>query len=177
MRCNKDFTRGGRVNENEIRQVLVRLKDLCNELEIALGEESEGEKALRAISKPDKFEESYNAELEVEISKTLNSLGISAHVCGYKYLRYAITLVLKNNGVMLPITKEIYPRVAVEFSTTPSRAERGIRHAIEIACKKAHSQAFDKMLEGMISGKKKCATNSEFIAIVAENVRLNHQVA
>ena len=106
--------------------------------------------------------------MKMEISKKLKELGIPTNLLGYGYLRYAIQYVMENPESLHRITKELYPEVAREFKTTASRAERAIRHAIEMACLRGSTDLLYEMFRYSISSDKGKPTNSEFIATVAD---------
>lgn len=107
--------------------------------------------------------------LEGQISYILQEAGIPPHIKGYTYLREAITLIYKDNGLLGSITKVIYPEVAKTFQTEPTRVERAMRHAIETSWNKGHMARFTEL--------KQKPTNAGFIATVAEKLRLEEQVS
>ena len=100
------------------------------------------------------------------------SIGISAHLQGYQYLKEAIKLVIKNPELINCITKKLYPAVAEIFETTPCRVERGIRHALEVAYDKGKIVQLNKIYGIEIFTKEEKPTNSEFIAILADKLSL-----
>jgi len=110
--------------------------------------------------------------LESQITKIIHEIGIPAHIKGYLYLREAIGLVIKNMDFLGAITKELYPSIAVKFNTTPSRVERAIRHAIEVAWTRGKIDTINQLFGYTVSNDKGKPTNSEFIALIADKLRL-----
>ena len=106
------------------------------------------------------------------VTEVIHEIGVPAHIKGYSYLREAIILAVENKGVVDAMTKELYPAVAREFDTTPSRVERAIRHAIEVAWDRGSLDILVKWFGYTVSNTKGKPTNSEFIALVADKIRL-----
>lgn len=116
----------------------------------------------------------YDPNLDGEITDMLHEIGVPAHIKGYMYLREAIMMVYNNIEILGSITKILYPEVAKRFGTTASRVERAIRHAIEIAWVRGNVEAISEIFSYTISYNKSKPTNSEFIAMIADRLRLNH---
>lgn len=114
--------------------------------------------------------------LRKEITKLLRTLGMPSHVLGYEYTREAILIALGNKDIRRSITKELYPTVARAFNTTPSRVERAIRHAIEVAWDRGDLDTFQKFFGFTVSAKKGKPTNSEFLSALADHLRLEFQL-
>jgi len=115
--------------------------------------------------------------LENEITELLHEIGIPAHIKGYQYLRTAIEKTYFNIDYLGQVTKVLYPEIAREYYTTASRVERAIRHAIEVAWNRGNIDAIDDIFGYTISATKAKPTNSEFIAMLADKLRLKHRVA
>ncbi len=115
--------------------------------------------------------------LEVEVTNIMHEIGVPAHIKGYQYLRDAIMMVVKNLDIINSITKQLYPSIAREYNTTPSRVERAIRHAIEVAWSRGQMDAIDTLFGYTVSIGKGKPTNSEFIAMVADKLRLEMKVS
>lgn len=122
------------------------------------------------------------AELEVEngnykplITKIIQELGIPAHIKGYRYVRLAVELVIKDMDLLGAVTKELYPQVAEEFDSTPSRVERAIRHAIDVVWQRGNQKALEKYFKNNINENVK-PTNSQFIARIADTIMVNLKV-
>ncbi|MDD4000302.1 MAG: sporulation transcription factor Spo0A [Bacilli bacterium] len=117
----------------------------------------------------------YKADLDTEITTLLHEIGVPAHIRGYLYIREAITMVYYNVEILGNITKVLYPEVARKFNTTSSRVERAIRHAIEVAWVRGNIDAISDIFSYTISYHKSKPTNSEFIAMIADRLRLIHK--
>lgn len=111
--------------------------------------------------------------LEVTITAIIHEIGIPAHVKGYHYLREAIIQVITDNTLINAITKQLYPSIAKKFSTEPSRVERAIRHAIELAWDRGNTDTLNSFFGYTIQNSKGKPTNSEFIAMIADKLMLN----
>ena len=120
-------------------------------------------------------EEYMKEHLETDITKMLHELGIPAHIKGYQYLREAILLAVDDMDVINAVTKVLYPEVARRFSTTPSRVERAIRHAIEVAWDRGDLETLQKYFGYTVSNIKGKPTNSEFIAMIADRLQLQRK--
>lgn len=115
--------------------------------------------------------------LEVEITRILHQMGVPAHVKGYQYLRDAIGLVTDEINLMGAVTKELYPMIADKYNTTASRVERAIRHAIELAWDRGNVELMNKYFGYTINIERGKPTNSEFIAMVADKLRMGEKMA
>lgn len=114
--------------------------------------------------------------LRKEITKLLHTLGMPAHVLGYEYTREAILITLGNKEILKAITGELYPAVAKVFNTTPSRVERAIRHAVELAWDRGDLDTHQKFFGFTCSPKKGKPTNKEFLSNLADHLRLELQL-
>lgn len=115
--------------------------------------------------------------LEAEVTSIMHEIGVPAHIKGYQYLRDAIMMVVKDIDIINSITKQLYPTIAREYNTTPSRVERAIRHAIEVAWSRGQVDTIDSLFGYTINLGKGKPTNSEFIAMVADKLRLELKVS
>ena len=111
-------------------------------------------------------------DLDVRITEVMHQLGVPAHIKGYIYLREAIELVIKDIEYLGAVTKELYPSVAAKYNTTPSRVERAIRHAIEVSWDRGNIAALNKYFGNTVSASSGKPTNSQFIAKIADKLRL-----
>ena len=116
-------------------------------------------------------------DLETEITNIIHEIGVPAHIKGYMYLREAITMVVNDMELLSAVTKELYPSIAKKYNTTASRVERAIRHAIEVAWGRGQIDAINKLFGYTIHNDKGKPTNSEFIAIIADKLRLKNKVS
>ena len=110
--------------------------------------------------------------LEVLVTNIIHEVGVPAHIKGYQYLREAIMMVVNDIDVINQITKSLYPEIASKFGTTSSRVERAIRHAIEVAWGRGETSVMESIFGYTISAAKGKPTNSEFIAMIADKLRL-----
>ncbi|NLI61344.1 MAG: sporulation transcription factor Spo0A, partial [Clostridiales bacterium] len=110
--------------------------------------------------------------LESDITNIIHEIGVPAHIKGYQYLREAIMMVVKDVELLSGITKELYPGIAEKFNTTPSRVERAIRHAIEVAWSRGRIETINKLFGYTIHDEKGKPTNGEFIAMIADKLRM-----
>jgi two-component system response regulator (stage 0 sporulation protein A) len=115
--------------------------------------------------------------LEAEITSTIHEIGVPAHIKGYQYLREAIMMTVKDMDVINAVTKVLYPSVAKKFNTTSSRVERAIRHAIEVAWDRGNVEVLQSVFGYTVSNVKGKPTNSEFIAMLADRLRLIYRAA
>ena len=130
-----------------------------------------GDKIRRAVAGPrTPYPDDY--DLEAQVTRIIHQVGIPAHIKGYQYLRSAIIMVAKDNRVINEVTKTLYPSVAREFATTSSRVERAIRHASEVAWDRGDVDMLNSFFGYTIQNSKGKPTNSEFIAMIADNLRL-----
>ena len=110
--------------------------------------------------------------LEALVTNVIHEVGVPAHIKGYQYLREAIIMVVNDIDVINQITKSLYPQIAAKYNTTPSRVERAIRHAIEVAWGRGQQDIVENIFGYTISASKGKPTNSEFIAMIADKLRL-----
>lgn len=115
--------------------------------------------------------------LETEVTSVIHEIGIPAHIKGYQYLRDAIIMAINDMDILNSITKQLYPSIAKNYNTTPSRVERAIRHAIEVAWSRGKMDTIDKLFGYTVNNGKGKPTNSEFIALIADRLRLEMQVS
>jgi len=113
--------------------------------------------------------------LESMVTEVIHEIGVPAHIKGYQYLREAIILAVNNMDMINAVTKVLYPEVAKTFDTTPSRVERAIRHAIEVAWDRGDIEVLQKFFGYTVSNIKGKPTNSEFIAMIADRLQLQRK--
>ena len=113
--------------------------------------------------------------LEAEVTAILHEVGVPAHIKGYQYVREAIIIVVQNMDAINAVTKVLYPEVAKRFNTTPSRVERAIRHAIEVAWDRGDLETLQGYFGYTVNSAKGKPTNSEFIAMNADRIRLHRK--
>lgn len=110
--------------------------------------------------------------LEALVTNVIHEVGVPAHIKGYQYLREAIMMVVSDIDIINQITKQLYPQIADKYHTTPSRVERAIRHAIEVAWGRGEQSTVESIFGYTVSASKGKPTNSEFIAMIADKLRL-----
>jgi two-component system response regulator (stage 0 sporulation protein A) len=120
----------------------------------------------------DSFAKKAEVDLETRVTNILHEIGVPAHIRGYHYMREAIIMAINDIDVLNYITKELYPSIAKKCGTTPSRVERAIRHAIEVAWSRGKVDVIDSLFGYTINNHKGKPTNSEFIALIADRLRL-----
>lgn len=111
-------------------------------------------------------------DLKIRITNVIHQIGIPAHIKGYEYVRYAIMITVQETDIINSVTKILYPKVAKKYLTTPARVERAIRHGIEVAWERGNTEMLYKYFGYTVNFDKGKPTNSEFIALIADKIRL-----
>ncbi len=148
------------------------------DLEILVERIRQLKKGVEMINRSDaaksllKQQSSKQPSLEHRITQIMRDMGVPAHIKGYQYMRDAIMLVIDNLDLISSVTKKLYPELAIKYKTTPSRIERAIRHAIEVAWERGKVDAIQDLFGYTINTKKGKPTNSEFIAMLSDKLRL-----
>ncbi|MSS63767.1 sporulation transcription factor Spo0A [Velocimicrobium porci] len=149
--------------------VLSRVKQLKTDRKVKLVESS------RQTVCEDK--ESYiERNLESDVTNIIHEIGVPAHIKGYQYLRDAIMMSVNDGEMLNSITKLLYPSIAKRHKTTPSRVERAIRHAIEVAWSRGKMDTIDELFGYTVNNGKGKPTNSEFVALIADKIRLEYKM-
>jgi len=112
-----------------------------------------------------------------EVTTTMHQIGVPAHVKGYQYIRDAILMVVEDVSLLGAVTKELYPGIARKYGTAPNRVERGIRHAIELAWERGHTDTLKRIFGYSMNIEHQKPTNSEFIAVLADKLRMMSNVS
>ncbi|MBQ6677122.1 MAG: sporulation transcription factor Spo0A [Clostridia bacterium] len=115
-------------------------------------------------------------DIETQVTKIIHQIGVPAHIKGYQYLRTAIMMTVSDSNIINSVTKVLYPSVAKQYSTTTSRVERAIRHAIEVAWDRGDVDTLNSYFGYTIQNSRGKPTNSEFIAMIADNLRLKYKI-
>lgn len=142
---------------------------------------SEGRKRLpeqmdRKMIQPYETQREYmHKNLENDITRILHEIGIPAHIKGYQYLRDAIAISVEEEEILVSVTKVLYPTIAKKHQTTSSRVERAIRHAIEVSWNRGSLDVIDEIFGYTVSKGKGKPTNSEFIALISDKIRLDYK--
>ena len=124
------------------------------------------------LDKQNQLSHKQEVNIEAMVTSIIHEIGVPAHIKGYQYLREAIMIAVDDMDVINAITKVLYPQVAKAFSTTPSRVERAIRHAIEVAWDRGDLETLQRFFGYTVSNTKGKPTNSEFIALIADKLQL-----
>jgi two-component system response regulator (stage 0 sporulation protein A) len=130
---------------------------------------------IRKMNTCDNKSEYMEKNLEVDVTNIIHEIGVPAHIKGYQYLRDAIIMSVQDMDMLNSITKILYPTIAKKHQTTPSRVERAIRHAIEVAWSRGKMDTIDELFGYTVSTGKGKPTNSEFIALIADKIRLEYK--
>ena len=133
---------------------------------------AENKKIIAPLEDMQKFME---RNIESDVTNIIHDVGVPAHIKGYQYLREAIIMSVNDNEMLNSITKILYPSIAKKFQTTPSRVERAIRHAIEVAWNRGKMDTIDELFGYTINAEKGKPTNSEFIALIADKIRIEYK--
>ena len=144
---------------------------LSNRIERALDDRDNPADAFSSAS----GETDPDADLETQVTKIIHQIGVPAHIKGYQYLRSAIIMTMHNTELINSITKQLYPGVAKQYGTTSSRVERAIRHAIEVAWDRGDVDVINSFFGYTVQSSRGKPTNSEFIALVADSLRLRNK--
>jgi two-component system response regulator (stage 0 sporulation protein A) len=132
---------------------------------------------IKKTSHPSIRTEQKPKNLDASITSIIHEIGVPAHIKGYLYLREAISMVYNDIELLGSITKVLYPDIAKKYNTTASRVERAIRHAIEVAWSRGNIDSISSLFGYTVSMSKAKPTNSEFIAMVADKLRLEHKAS
>lgn len=155
-----------------VYKILGDLMHMNREFQIMITVPS-GSRQVEPEGKEETPKSSYN--LERDVTDMIHEIGVPAHIKGYQYLREAIMMSVEDAEMLGSITKVLYPTIAKKYQTTASRVERAIRHAIEVAWNRGRMETLDAMFGYTINTGKGKPTNSEFIALIADKIRLQYK--
>ena len=160
-------------DEEGVYKMLQSLLSQNKEFQIMISVPSSGKgEDVTVISPQAEEEKAVRRDLEKDVTDMIHEIGVPAHIKGYQYLREAIMMSVEDMDMLNSITKVLYPTIAKKFQTTPSRVERAIRHAIEVAWSRGRMETLDALFGYTINTGKGKPTNSEFIALIADKIRL-----
>ena len=151
----------------DMESLVMRIRQLKQDIEI----KSQQANMTPLVRRTQSMAEA-SLNLETRVTNILHEIGVPAHIRGYHYMREAIIMSVNNIDVLNYITKELYPAIAKQCNTTPSRVERAIRHGIEVAWSRGKVDAIDNLFGYTVNNHKGKPTNSEFIALIADHLRL-----
>ena len=160
------------VSTKDNREVYRILNDLMNqnkEFQIMITVPSEGKSKQAVVEEEPK---QVTRDLEQDVTDMIHDIGVPAHIKGYQYLRTAILMTISDSEIINSVTKILYPSVAKKYSTTTSRVERAIRHAIEVAWDRGDVDTLNSYFGYTIQTHRGKPTNSEFIAMISDRLRL-----
>lgn len=173
------------VSQQDNERILNILSDLLSKdkafqimITVPAGDKNTNEETKKLFGAENKtmFEaERRTHDLEKDVTDMIHEIGVPAHIKGYQYLREAIMMSVEDTEMLNSITKILYPSIAKKFQTTPSRVERAIRHAIEVAWSRGKMETLDALFGYTINIGKGKPTNSEFIALIADKIRLHYR--
>lgn len=150
-------------------------KTVLNRIKHVRGYNRGGSKDSRVLGSKNRKNEYMERNLESDVTSVIHEIGVPAHIKGYQYLRDAIILSVNDMEMLNSITKILYPTIAKRHQTTPSRVERAIRHAIEVAWSRGKMDTIDELFGYTVNNGKGKPTNSEFIALIADKIRLEYK--
>ncbi len=131
---------------------------------------------IRSVSAYEDVRQFSKRTLENDVTNIIHEIGVPAHIKGYQYLRESIIMAVNDIDMLNSITKILYPTIAKKYQTTPSRVERAIRHAIEVAWSRGKMDTIDELFGYTIHNGKGKPTNSEFIALISDKIRLEYEL-
>ena len=149
---------------------------VLNRIKYVRGSVGDGSAEIRKINAYEKAEDLTERNLETDVTEIIHEIGVPAHIKGYQYLRDAIIMSVNDMDMLNSITKVLYPTIAKKYQTTASRVERAIRHAIEVAWSRGKMDTIDEMFGYTIHNGKGKPTNSEFIALITDRIRLEYKM-
>ena len=162
-------------DNEKIYRILGDLMNGDKEFQIMITVPSASAKAGTAMASEVKESKAFSYDLEKDVTDMIHEIGIPAHIKGYHYLRDAIIMAVEDMDVLNAITKILYPTIAKNHKTTASRVERAIRHAIEVAWSRGKLDTLDDLFGYTVSNGKGKPTNSEFVALIADTIRLEYK--
>lgn len=148
------------------------MESLCQHMQSLLANRS----AAKGGGKEQTSAEDPIQDIETQVTRIIHQIGVPAHIKGYQYLRTAILLTIRDSDMINSVTKVLYPSVAKKYQTTTSRVERAIRHAIEVAWDRGDVDTLNSYFGYTIQNNRGKPTNSEFIAMIADNLRLKYKL-
>ncbi len=162
-------------DNDKVYKILGDLLNADKEFQIMITVPSTRGDNAKIIADKEQKQEAVVRDLEQDVTNMIHEIGVPAHIKGYQYLREAIMMSVEDSSMISSITKILYPTIAKRFQTTPSRVERAIRHAIEVAWSRGRMETLDSLFGYTIDTGKGKPTNSEFIALIADKIRLSYR--
>lgn len=162
-------------DNDKVYKILGDLLSAGKEFQIMITVPSAQTEAVQVQVEKEMVQKEEAHDLEQDVTNMIHEIGVPAHIKGYQYLREAIMMSVENPSMISSITKILYPTIGKRFQTTPSRVERAIRHAIEVAWSRGRMETLDALFGYTIDTGKGKPTNSEFIALIADRIRLSYR--
>ena len=159
----------------KVQMLLDSLLQMNREFQIMITVPSEMRETEKIGKEIKAAEATLTFDLEKDVTDMIHEIGVPAHIKGYQYLREAIMMSVNEADMLGSITKVLYPTIAEKYQTTSSRVERAIRHAIEVAWNRGRMETLDSLFGYTINTGKGKPTNSEFIALIADKIRLQYR--
>ena len=159
----------------KVQKLLDNLLSMNREFQIMITVPSADRETEKEIRENTQEENKPTYDLEKDVTDMIHEIGVPAHIKGYQYLREAIMMSVNDSDMLGSITKVLYPTIAGRYQTTSSRVERAIRHAIEVAWNRGRMETLDGLFGYTINTGKGKPTNSEFIALIADKIRLQYR--
>jgi two-component system response regulator (stage 0 sporulation protein A) len=154
----------------------VHMGSLCEHIEEIVTARMDLVREVHGASADSASAEDKTPDIETQVTKIIHQIGVPAHIKGYQYLRTAILMTVRDSDIINSVTKVLYPSVAKKYSTTTSRVERAIRHAIEVAWDRGDVDTLNSYFGYTVQNNRGKPTNSEFIAMIADNLRLRYKL-
>ena len=149
---------------------------IVNRIKLVKSHNQKKNTELRAVGAYENVKQFSKRNLENDVTNIIHEIGVPAHIKGYQYLRESIIMSVNDIEMLNSITKILYPTIAKKYQTTPSRVERAIRHAIEVAWSRGKMDTIDELFGYTIHNGKGKPTNSEFIALISDKIRLEYDL-
>lgn len=159
----------------KVYQMLGDLLHMNREFQIMITVPSKGQGKEEKSREKENTDSVLTYDLEKDVTDMIHEIGVPAHIKGYQYLREAIMMSVEEPDMLGSITKVLYPTIARKYQTTSSRVERAIRHAIEVAWSRGRMETLDNLFGYTVNTGKGKPTNSEFVALIADRIRLQYK--
>lgn len=154
----------------------IHIGSLCEHIEEIVTARMDIPRAALSSKNDEVTAEDKTPDIETQVTKIIHQIGVPAHIKGYQYLRTAILMTVRDSDIINSVTKVLYPSVAKKYATTTSRVERAIRHAIEVAWDRGDVDTLNSYFGYTVQNNRGKPTNSEFIAMIADNLRLRYKL-
>ena len=154
----------------------IHIGSLCEHIEEIVTARIDAPRPALLSMNEETNEQDKTPDIETQVTKIIHQIGVPAHIKGYQYLRTAILLTVRDSDIINSVTKVLYPSVAKKYATTTSRVERAIRHAIEVAWDRGDVDTLNSYFGYTVQNNRGKPTNSEFIAMIADNLRLRYKL-